>query len=343
MDEERKEEKIPYQRKKIEGFENYEIDTEGNVWSLKYGGKRRNGNEKKLSLAVNRTGYYVTQLCKDGKGYSVRVHRLVACAFLENPKGLTDINHKDGNKLNNHVENLEWVTTKENLEHFANNLMRNNPNYKISPITTSKIYCYDPKNGELIKVYKNIKEVRDAFGPHQSSDNLTAVIQHRTLYRNGKSFYRKTWRGFHWSAELLPPEKVLQRINDTPIIREKNPNKKIYCYNPKNGELLKTYSKMSEVLKEYGLSRNSCGIGNVLWGKEKTWKGLYWSYCLLPPEKVIENSSSRQFTRKVLIDGEEKTLSELSKETGIPVSTLQYRYERDWPLEKLLKGAKHGK
>ena len=83
-------------------------------------GKIRNG---KTGLDrkpyVNENGYCIIGFYDKEKGFSVqhRVHRLVAEAFIPNPEGKRTVNHIDGNKLNNRVENLEWATHQENLDH----------------------------------------------------------------------------------------------------------------------------------------------------------------------------------------------------------------------------------
>ena len=81
----------------------------------------------------NRNGYYELSLRKDGKEKRFKVHRLVACAFIENPYNKPEVNHIDGNKSNNCVSNLEWTTSKENKEH-AWNMGLNNSNHKKKPI-----------------------------------------------------------------------------------------------------------------------------------------------------------------------------------------------------------------
>ena len=72
---------------------------------------------KKLKPVKNNCGYGRITLCYEGRRDLVFVHRLVAEAFLVNPAGKPFVNHKDGNKLNNHVENLEWCTCQENIQH----------------------------------------------------------------------------------------------------------------------------------------------------------------------------------------------------------------------------------
>lgn len=62
-------------------------------------------------------GYLQYQLCKDGIRKSVKVHRMVAMHFVDNPNGCNIVNHIDGNKLNNHYKNLEWCTSAENNQH----------------------------------------------------------------------------------------------------------------------------------------------------------------------------------------------------------------------------------
>lgn len=85
----------------------------------------------------NGRGYYYVRLCRNGYGPSIKLHRLVAEAFVPNPKGYTEVNHKDGNKGNNNAYNLEWCSRSENIKHsFRTNLrsMRgeNNSNAKLT-------------------------------------------------------------------------------------------------------------------------------------------------------------------------------------------------------------------
>lgn len=89
---------------------NYEVSSLGRV--------RNTSNNKILSLFdKNRMGYYRVILFKDGQRKRHFVHRLVAETFLENLENKPQVNHKDGNKQNNRLENLEWSTNSENQLH----------------------------------------------------------------------------------------------------------------------------------------------------------------------------------------------------------------------------------
>lgn len=107
------------QYKIIKDFPKYEVSNWGNV---------RNAESKIiLSKRLTTNGYYRVNLrlgnCKYEKPTARNVHRLVAMAFIENPAQLPYINHIDGNKLNNAVENLEWCSAQENSKHaYINDL-----------------------------------------------------------------------------------------------------------------------------------------------------------------------------------------------------------------------------
>lgn len=101
----------------IKGFEGvYQVSNMGRVRSLDHitGGKHWRG--KILSTAVT-AGYPIVKLSKGSEKHPRRVHRLVAEAFLDNPENLPEVNHIDGNKNNNRMDNLEWCTSKENKIH----------------------------------------------------------------------------------------------------------------------------------------------------------------------------------------------------------------------------------
>lgn len=124
-------------RKPIPGYEGiYEIDTSGNVYSLAT-------NKIKKPYSVN--GYLKQSLRdKDHKESKKFVHRLVAEVFIPNPEGLPEVNHKDCNKSNNSVSNLEWCTRSENLQHAWRHGMK----------------CTGEKHGMHILTAEQVKDIR---------------------------------------------------------------------------------------------------------------------------------------------------------------------------------------
>ena len=95
----------------VEGYDgDYKVSNFGRVKSLKRG-------KVKILKPMLQGDYIYVYLCKDGKETSITIHRLVAKAFVPNPEGKPEVNHIDGNKLNNCAENFEWTTHSENLRH----------------------------------------------------------------------------------------------------------------------------------------------------------------------------------------------------------------------------------
>lgn len=141
----------------IDDFPNYFIGSNGTV-------KNSRGHEKAIKSESN--GYKHIDLYADGKRSIKRVHRLVAEAFIPNPDNKPDVNHIDGNKLNNSVDNLEWVTKSENMQHaFRTGLNKYHP--------TSGMRGHKNPNGgakgrkvrivETGEVFKNIKTCAEAI------------------------------------------------------------------------------------------------------------------------------------------------------------------------------------
>ena len=93
----------------IDEYENYQISSWGRVYS-----KERH---KYLIPETTEKGYLRVDLNKGGVRKHYKVHRLVAGEFIPNPLGKPQVNHIDGNKKNNSVSNLEWVTNRENYDH----------------------------------------------------------------------------------------------------------------------------------------------------------------------------------------------------------------------------------
>lgn len=110
----------------IKGFEDlYQVSNYGTVKSITHR-VNKDGCQlvkgKILSPFVDRkNGYLCVNLSRGGKYKIYRVHRLVAETFIPNPDHLPQVNHKDCNKMNNHIDNLEWCTQQENIRHAVRN------------------------------------------------------------------------------------------------------------------------------------------------------------------------------------------------------------------------------
>lgn len=104
--------------KDIKEYNNYQISNFGRIKSKNY---KRQGYEKILKQSVNGRGYYYVLISTKNKYKNLLIHKEVAKAFIDNKNNYTDVNHKDGNKLNNNVENLEWCSRSYNITHAYKN------------------------------------------------------------------------------------------------------------------------------------------------------------------------------------------------------------------------------
>lgn len=97
-------------------LDSYSINENGQLWS--------NKTNKFMVPSFRKRGYLQYNITFNGKTHTYLAHRLVALRYIPNPDGLPEVNHKDGNKSNNHISNLEWVTKLQNIGHaFENDLV----------------------------------------------------------------------------------------------------------------------------------------------------------------------------------------------------------------------------
>lgn len=147
-------------------FDRYEVSDCGLV--------RNKESGKLLKTFVNDKGYEIVSLWIDQRDKKFRVHRLVAEAFIPNPENKSQINHIDGNKLNNHKNNLEWSTNSENIMHRY---------YSLGLGLIRKVRCV-----ETGVVYQSQKEAERLTGINGA--NISSCCTHRPKYI--------TAGGYHW-------------------------------------------------------------------------------------------------------------------------------------------------
>jgi hypothetical protein len=154
----------------IKGYESYLVSEDGVVV---------NSSRLILKTDLNSAGYKRVTLMSEGKRLRIFVHKLVALTYLPRVEGKENVNHKDGNKLNNHYSNLEWVTPSENRLHaFQNKLCKRPNSYLNDEIVHSICSC--------IEKGRPAKETRKVFGlkKHVYDD-----IRSRRYYRDISAKY----------------------------------------------------------------------------------------------------------------------------------------------------------
>ena len=185
--------------KDIGGFEGiYQVSNFGNVRSLDRVISRRNCSPylckgRMLKQSINMGGYAWIRLSNGAQSKLCRIHRLVAEAFIPNTNNYPVVNHKDENKLNNNVGNLEWCTYSYNTTY--SNSMRtkiNTRNKNQSHGCEKKVYQYN-LSGELVKTWNSLMDVSRKL--HLPWGNIANCC------RNTK--YRHTAYGYKWSYKPI--------------------------------------------------------------------------------------------------------------------------------------------
>lgn len=173
--------------RQIKGFEGiYSISENGKVSSI-----RRSLGKRLMKNRIKPNGYVGIKLCNNGKQFHLSIHRLVALHFVDNPNNYPEVNHKDGNKENNHYLNLEWVTSSENQKHafrlVLQKVRKGKDHVQSIPINQLDL------NGNFVKSWESIKQVKRELG-----FNTFGIIK---CCKNEKRY--KTAYGFKWEYKYV--------------------------------------------------------------------------------------------------------------------------------------------
>lgn len=158
--------------KPIVGYEeHYNISNLGNVYSkgknyIDSLGRHQHRKPRYVSVRCGVTGYLCVDLNSNGINVQKHIHRLIAIAFIPNPKNKPTVNHKDGIKLNINLDNLEWATYSENNKHATDNGLRKSPwtgKFGIDNPKSKSVIQLD-KAGNIINTFANAREAKRKTG-----------------------------------------------------------------------------------------------------------------------------------------------------------------------------------
>ena len=235
----------------IYGYKNlYKINNKGEIYS--YISKKIVKSSKKSN------GYLFIHLYNKGTNKCKYIHRLVAEAFIPNPNNYLEVNHKDGNKLNNCVDNLEWCTKKQNMQHASkNNLIPKR--YGADNIFSKKVIQLDLKY-QPIKIWDSTGEIlRELNIPKQNvSDNC-----------NNKNYRTRNWI-FMWFDDYIK----ISNMEQFALKRKKafkHRIKRVLCI--ENNIIYENATQAQNIT-----NANRTTIIKCCEGTRKTSGGLHWRY-----------------------------------------------------------------
>ena len=217
---------------------NYSITTEGKLYNEK--------TKNWLKGQISKNGYLTYNISIEGIKKRLYAHRMVAETYIPLIEGKTEVNHIDGNKLNNSIKNLEWVTSSENKTHAIKTGLRNE--------TLTKVYCFDK--------FKNLVCCYESVAAACQINHFNASWLFEQLNRSIKTLSH----GYYWSRtsdndfETKKVEGIGKPVGQFLI----------------NGELIQKYESRKEAARLTGYDRKR--IGECCNGKIKTYKGYVFKY-----------------------------------------------------------------
>lgn len=168
-------------------FHNYTVYSDGRVFS--------NFTKRFITFSTDKDGYLKTCLYVDKKPIHMRVHRLVAICFLSNEENKLEVNHKDGNKKNNDISNLEWCTNIENIRHAIENGLRYKNRTKEQmkdKNRNSQKYRYSKMSDIDKEINGAIREKNKAFGANYMASKSASekyLIAQKKIITSEKNKY----------------------------------------------------------------------------------------------------------------------------------------------------------
>lgn len=219
-------------------------------YSVSDAGEIRNDSTNYLLKPAIQQGYAHVTLYINKKGKRVKIHRLVATAFIPNPENKPYVNHIDGMRSNNTIDNLEWVTASENTQHAVDTGL-------FLP-TREKSVVQFSLDGERIATYPSTMEAGRATG--SLPEKIVLCCQRKRQTHNGYQ-----WRYLNEAGERLQPVNK-PRTQARPVAQ----------INPETGEIIATYPSITTAAK--AVNGSSSAITNIInkTKQTKTHKGFGW-------------------------------------------------------------------
>jgi hypothetical protein len=172
--------------KTVKDYENiYLVSNTGIIKSVDHlvvhkNGRNRIQKGRILKTSISKKGYVQVSLSKDNIRFHTGVHRVVAIAFIPNPNNLPEVNHKDGNKLNNEDDNLEWNTGSDNMIHAV-------LNHLINPNLGEKHHMSKISNKQIINLrnlHKSGLNNKELAKHYYISETAMSNILRKKTYKN---------------------------------------------------------------------------------------------------------------------------------------------------------------
>lgn len=207
--------------KEVEGSDGkYKVSNLGRVWDIK--------KDCECNYRINKGGYYNCSVIYLSKRVNIGVHRLVGLHFIPNPENKPTVNHKIADKSNNTVDNLEWNTQAEQMEHVRIN--RLNPRSRM---------CCKIVDGEIVEIFNSLGDCADKLDIYKSGARLSCIGKINSIFENSIRYY-----------DADTNEYIQTRFDRNEVKSKGKYRKQIYC--DVNG---KTYNKQQDCADGLGIKQ----------------------------------------------------------------------------------------